>query len=144
MQFVTTLVTLAAAFGLGVNALPASEIGRVNSFEGTCREMSTSWTGWLTLGAECQEEDGNYASSFLNLNLCIANQAGNMVATPHGGATSSCKDFDLTTDTVLRASCGDGKGGWTDTQVRLSDFVFNKNGALRCFDLFGETYKNGE
>ncbi|KAI1269992.1 Cyanovirin-N [Xylariaceae sp. FL1019] len=151
MQFLTTQITLAVALGLGVNALPQSSIGRVNSFEGTCSNMHTwgmshtlDYIDVYILAADCQTEGGDWVKTSISLGRCIANQAGNIVGTANGHFQTTCKDASLTTDTILRATCGDGKGGFTDTQVRLSDFVFNKNGILGCFDqMGGEGYLSG-
>ncbi|KAL7623613.1 hypothetical protein AAE478_005165 [Parahypoxylon ruwenzoriense] len=77
--------------------------------------------------------------SFLDLNMCYINDAGNIKAQQMGGFLNSCGGCTLYaahSDNMLGCTCGRGEasgGGAQEAAVHLDDLLFVKNGFLSCY-----------
>ncbi|KAL6901394.1 Cyanovirin-N, partial [Trichoderma evansii] len=103
-----------------------------SGFAGTCDNIS--FTGNSTLQADCLEINGQRTTSTVDLNKCITNRDGNLVADKEGGFAGSCRncDFDGDSDTDLSCECRDFRGDYWWRQIDLDTFVDNSNGNLTC------------
>ncbi|KAI0104201.1 Cyanovirin-N [Nemania sp. FL0031] len=130
------------ALGITVNATAAgnaSTNGTVNSFADSCKTYGVHQVKHdAFLGAYCRDGSGDSPYSSINLNHCIANDAGIMVARQDGNFAQSCNRMLIHgARPVLYAFCNNGRYP-QETVIDLGDFVDNDNGRLHCFGRYAE------
>ncbi|KAI0191287.1 hypothetical protein EV127DRAFT_429133 [Xylaria flabelliformis] len=84
--------------------------GTINSFADSCTTYSVhqlNHDAWLD--ASCRAHDGSQPYSSLNLNLCIANNLGEMVARDNGNFAQTCNRMLIHgARPILYAFCDNG------------------------------------
>jgi hypothetical protein len=122
-------------------------IGRTlprGSWRASCRDASKSGG---TLYAQCDDGNGGWHSTTLDMDDCPSRLAGNARgnlycegglnggALPSGSWRSSCKDASMS-GSMLSASCDTGSGSWhstsLDTSLCLNSSIGNSGGNLYC------------
>ncbi|KAH8892434.1 Cyanovirin-N [Thozetella sp. PMI_491] len=99
---------------------------------GASQSCSLAWIGPSGVRGDCKDGSGSYHWGIEDLNLCVGNNRGYLVAQDNGGFAGSCSD--CTGDgSLLWCTCGDGWGGNVRTSVNLDDFLTNESGWLWCF-----------
>ncbi|RDW58128.1 hypothetical protein BP6252_13539 [Coleophoma cylindrospora] len=115
-------------------AIPASVLA--GDYSKTCGQYSTDPNDNTVL-ANCGDGHGGYRDSRMDMNLCLGNSGGTLVAQNNGGYHDTCYAcgplFDGPT-TTFSCICGDGKGGWPVTSIDLNSVLGNIDGYLWCFD----------
>ncbi|KAF4583543.1 hypothetical protein EYR38_002295 [Pleurotus pulmonarius] len=84
------------------------------------------------LHATCQNSEGDWVESSLNLDDVLGNNDGTFEPGA-GGFSGSATDVRIDTDagwTILRASLQRADGEWNDTTIDLNSFIENNNGQL--------------
>ncbi|KAI1132923.1 hypothetical protein F5Y10DRAFT_291018 [Nemania abortiva] len=99
------------ARGIATNTTTAGTNGTVNSFADSCSTYGVHQVdhdAWL--GAYCRDGTGSTPYSSLNLNHCIANNAGTMEAREDGNFAQSCNRMLIHgARPVLYAYCNNGR-----------------------------------
>ncbi|TRX94759.1 hypothetical protein FHL15_004220 [Xylaria flabelliformis] len=138
------LATVAVALARGVfvprdafNILGSAHLstnGTFKSFADSCTTYSVhqlNHDAWL--GASCRAHDGSQPYSSLNLNLCIANDLGKMVARDYGNFAETCNRMLIHgARPILYAFCDNGSYA-EESVIDLGGFIDNDNGHVRCF-----------
>lgn len=85
------------------------------------------------LKATCINSMGEYKETEISLDECIANFNGKMLWTdnPIGFYSESCSDCTLTL-TILKCKCKKIDDSLNETQVDITEGIFNNNGTLKC------------
>ncbi|OTA68030.1 Cyanovirin-N [Hypoxylon sp. EC38] len=128
-----TLGCLSGAF-----AAPATHTtggGHIATFKESCKRWQVKQDGgnaWLL--AYCADGSGGTWNSVLNLNHCIGNDAGRIVARPQGNFANTCRDLHLDAYARMSATCTPGD---VSSSLVLNDFIHNDRGALSCFGFRG-------
>ncbi|RPA88203.1 hypothetical protein BJ508DRAFT_337473 [Ascobolus immersus RN42] len=112
----------------GASALLFETVQGQLLFGVTCRGHSLSSTEPFrnnVLNSECKRIDGSWVKTSLDLNRCLGNQDGELVAQKDGGFNPSC--LSLTPPyllkrepTVIRAACTKRNGNWISSQFWLT------------------------
>ncbi|KAJ0110279.1 hypothetical protein J7T55_000712 [Diaporthe amygdali] len=92
-----------------------------------------------TLTGICKNTAGTFVSSPINLNKCLGNQNGNLVASKNGNALDTCSACSVTnnSDAFKCNNCRDSSGNSHASSIDLSLAVSNNNGVLTCFGQTG-------
>ncbi|KAI0550193.1 Cyanovirin-N [Xylaria curta] len=121
------------AINMAGSAHPSTN-GTINSFADSCTTYAVhqlNHDAWL--GASCRAHDGSQPYSSLNLNLCIANNHGQMVARDNGDFAQTCDRMLIHgARPILYAFC-DNESYAEESVIDLGGFIDNDNGHLRCF-----------
>ncbi|KAI0835184.1 Cyanovirin-N [Hypoxylon sp. FL0890] len=115
--------------------IPAVDRRHTQTFKNTCKRWELQQDGgnaWLM--AYCADGSGGTWHSVLNLNHCIGNDAGKMVARSQGNFANTCHDLHLAVDTSMSATCAPTG---LRSSIMLNDFVHNDQGKLSCFGFVG-------
>ncbi|KAJ7912302.1 hypothetical protein B0H13DRAFT_2327469 [Mycena leptocephala] len=117
------LFSSASVFGAAVLGAQNTTISaRIDGgFAATCRTLTVFSGTNPSLKAFCANEAGVFVSSTVLLNGCIANDAGVMACQQNGGYGVTCTTLGFSSGTVLHATCGNGRGGTSDTHLELSE-----------------------
>lgn len=84
------------------------------------------------LSADCQDREGTYLHSTLNLNDSIANNDGSMVWRKGGNFWASSRDSHLTDPAYLHAECRKRDGSFIPSQIYLDEKIVNDDGKLKA------------
>ncbi|KAI1313678.1 Cyanovirin-N [Xylaria venustula] len=142
MRFLATIATIGALLG-AANAAPSTNTnGTVHSFTDSCDNTYQVYQHDTTvhLSASCRSESGDWLYSELDLNHCIANSLGSMVARKDGNFGQTCNRMGLHgggSHPLLYAYCSDGKYAQLAV-IDMGNFVDNEDGRLICFGYYGE------
>ena len=82
------------------------------------------------LSADCQDLQGSYQPSTLNLNDYIANEDGSMVWRKGGNFWASSRGSSLTDPAILHAQCRKIDGNYASSQIDLDEKIANIDGKL--------------
>ncbi|XP_028416695.1 uncharacterized protein LOC114540885 [Dendronephthya gigantea] len=82
------------------------------------------------LSADCQDLQGFYQPSTLNLNDYIANEDGSMVWRKGGNFWASSRNSSLTDPAILHAECRRIDGSYASSQIDLDQKIANIDGKL--------------
>ena len=131
-----SLVLLAAPFIKPDAAL-------AGGFASTCIDIHVQSGGdGAYLQASCPKANGQKVPSRLKISDYIANYGGRLSwALGGGGFHSSCRSVTYPVTlfsgnrpvplrTIMGATCGDGRGGWSIARINLNDKISNQNGVL--------------
>ncbi|KAI6334755.1 hypothetical protein MCOR28_009895 [Pyricularia oryzae] len=112
------------------------------SYTRSCQGCYLSDTKYLF--CYCSDGGGRRVGTEIDLDWCVANQGGRLVARANGNFSKSCNHERWVegSTNVLTASCGDGRGGVRDSSINLAlpradDFIHNNNGVLTCHGIKG-------
>ncbi|KAI0975984.1 Cyanovirin-N [Xylaria arbuscula] len=141
MRFLATIATVGALLG-AADAAPSittNTNGTVYSFADSCDSYSVHQSGTdVHLSASCRDKNGDWLYSELNLNHCIANSFGFMVARQDGNFGQTCNRMLFHgARPVLYAFCSDGKYP-QETVLDTGNFIDNEDGRLICFGYYGQ------
>ncbi|KAI0202309.1 hypothetical protein F4808DRAFT_458910 [Astrocystis sublimbata] len=104
--------------------------GRIDSFEKTCNLFFQ--TPSPLFGAICPDRSGCHRFTALDLDLCIANQGGKLVAADNGNFSQNCAGTNVYgPEPLMDAYCWDGQRV-VPTTINLGDFIDNIDGYLTC------------
>jgi len=127
---VLSLVLLATPF-IKPNAALAG------GFTQTCNDIYGQETdNHYFLIANCRKRNGNWTYAQLRISDYIANYDGRLSwAKPVGNFQKSCREKRIVAGfrgipVLLRAECGDGRGGWPFNLLNLDEKISNQDGVL--------------
>ncbi|KAH6628160.1 Cyanovirin-N [Chaetomium tenue] len=95
----------------------------------SCNKLEISNTHYLY--AHCRQNDGGERLTNEDLNLCIANDNGQLVAREGGGYGGSCSHCYIT-GSSMKCDCQSASGKKT-TSIDLDPFIGNDDGYMWCF-----------
>jgi hypothetical protein len=104
------------------------------NFSYSCQHLSLSWinnSSYAQLSADCQNTNGQWIHSNMDLNACIENSESNLLFRHGGNFQASCQG-DWITSRSLGASCRNSSGFYNPASIDLNQGVSNNNGYLRC------------
>ncbi|KAK0730532.1 hypothetical protein B0H67DRAFT_476245 [Lasiosphaeris hirsuta] len=110
-------------------------------FASFCAYPGANLTGqWL--GVFCQNDNSaifGYNYSWLNLDLCVGNNAGQLANFEYGNYSASCRDCSIVSShsLYLVCSCTNMQGQLQNSSVDLNTTLFVSDGAASCFNYFG-------
>jgi hypothetical protein len=84
------------------------------------------------LSAECQDNQGKFTPTAIDLNSNIINRFGALMWQKNGGFGASVQNCKIEVDhyTVLLCDAADGKGSWRKVAINLDTEIVNRNGQL--------------
>ncbi|TLS24272.1 hypothetical protein PpBr36_08848 [Pyricularia pennisetigena] len=133
------LTIIVAASLLALTAAAPSPTPQLvpRSYTRSCQGCYLSDTKYLF--CYCSDAGGRRVGTEIDLDWCVTNQGGRLVAKANGNFSRSCNHERWVegSTNVLTASCGDGRGGVRDSSINLDDFIHNNNGLLTCHGIQG-------
>ncbi|KAJ7938419.1 Cyanovirin-N [Mycena leptocephala] len=85
--------------------------------------------------ATCGNGSGGLITDSIDLNQCIANANGQLVARAGGGFDASCSGLNFSTSNggvTLIASCSNAGGVKVGASIDINQVVTNRSGFLTC------------
>jgi len=92
----------------------------------------------VDLSAECQDNQGKFTPSGINISASIINDSGALMWQKNGGFGASVRNCKIEVGhyTVLLCDAADGKGSWRKAAINLDIEIVNRNGKLTVNEPF--------
>ncbi|KAK3906844.1 hypothetical protein C8A05DRAFT_11411 [Staphylotrichum tortipilum] len=113
------------------------------SFVDFCAYVGSNFTGGHWLGAFCRNnltEVFGYNYSWIDLDLCVGNNASKLVPYNKGNYSTSCKRCKTSHDKktlTLTCDCKNSKNGYSKSSLDLNTAIYDDNGSVGCFGHLG-------
>ncbi|KAK1513232.1 uncharacterized protein CCOS01_14174 [Colletotrichum costaricense] len=102
----------------------------------TCNSFSMSNVYPTFLYANCRAIDGSWKTSYVSLDLCLANSCGRLVSASRGSYSNSCSArYCQLIGTRYQCTCRGCSNNDVFSIIELNDIVGNDNGELICHGL---------
>ncbi|KAK3392491.1 Cyanovirin-N [Sordaria brevicollis] len=101
-----------------------------SGFFQSCNNLDISDDHYLY--AHCRQNDGGQRLTVEDLNLCIANANGQLVAREGGNYAFSCSHCYISGSAIMKCDCQSASGKRT-TSIDLNPFIGNSDGYMWCF-----------
>jgi hypothetical protein len=104
------------------------------NFSYSCQNVSVIYISngsYAQLSADCQNTNGQWIHSNMDLNACIGNSESNLQFRHGGNFQASCQG-DWINSRSFGASCRNSSGYYNPASIDLNQGISNNNGYLRC------------
>ncbi|KAI0018524.1 hypothetical protein F4780DRAFT_781370 [Xylariomycetidae sp. FL0641] len=135
------------AFALVVLGLVQSVAAQ--GFVGNCTWQTGLLVADSFLGMYCNNDNWarySYQWTLLDLDPCLVNNGGELVAYNNGNFTSSCTNCTVRgspADFILDCACYQPDGKYQPAYYDLNRVLWNRNGSLGCFEHAGNKTEVG-